>query len=110
MIYASIGPCIGKKNYEVDLKFFKKFILRSNKNRKYFSKKNKNKKLFDLRKFVADKLIKLKINVDHVNFDTFDEKNYFFSYRRSSVLKLKDYGRCISVISLKQIKFENFKK
>ena len=101
MIYASIGPCIGKKNYEVDLKFFKKFILRSNKNRKYFSKKNKKKKLFDLRKFVADKLIKLKINVDHVNFDTFNEKNYFFSYRRSSVLHLKDYGRCISVISLK---------
>ena len=100
-IYAAVGPCIGKKNYEVDLKFFKKFILRSNKNRKYFSKKNKKKKLFDLRKFVADKLKKLKINVDHVNFDTFNEKNYFFSYRRSSVLKLRDYGRCISVISLK---------
>ena len=24
-IFASVGPCIGKKNYEVDLKFFNKF-------------------------------------------------------------------------------------
>jgi len=27
-IFAAIGPCIGKKNYEVDLKFFKMFILK----------------------------------------------------------------------------------
>ena len=37
-IFAAIGPCIGKKNYEVDLKFFKMFILKSKKNNKYFSK------------------------------------------------------------------------
>ena len=45
-IYASVGPCIGKKNYEVDNDFFKKFMLKSRKNRKYFSKKNKKKKNF----------------------------------------------------------------
>ena len=27
-IYASVGPCIGKKNYEVDLKFFKMFMVK----------------------------------------------------------------------------------
>ena len=91
-IFAAIGPCIGKKNYEVDLKFFKMFILKS--------KKNKNKMIFDLRNFVSDKLLKLKVDVDHVNFDTFREKNNFFSYRRSTILKEKDYGRCISVIRL----------
>ena len=66
----------------------------------YFSKKNKTKKLFNLRKFVADKLKKLKINVDHVKHDTFKEKMNFFSYRRSCKLKQNDYGRCISVICL----------
>ena len=100
-IYASVGPCIGKKTYEVDNNFFKKFVKKSKKNRKYFTRKNEYKKLFNLRKFVADKLIRQKVIVDHINRDTFKDKNNFFSYRRSSILKQKDYGRCISVISLR---------
>ena len=32
-IIACVGPCIGKKNYEVDLKFYKKFISKSKKNK-----------------------------------------------------------------------------
>ena len=99
-IYASVGPCIGKKSYEVDIKFFKKFVKKSQKNKKYFSNKNKNKKLFNLRKFVADKLLELKVKIDHVNRDTFKETNNFFSFRRTTILKQKDYGRCISVIKL----------
>ncbi len=99
-IYACIGPCIGAKSYEVDLNFYNKFIYRSKKNKKYFSKKNEFKKLFNLRRFVADKLLDLKVKIDHVNYDTFKEKNYFFSYRRSTILNQKDYGRCISLIRL----------
>ena len=99
-IHASIGPCIGKKNYEIDLNFYKKFLNKSKKNKKYFFHKNKYKKLFNLRKFVSDKLLELKVKVDHVNHDTYSEKVNFFSYRRSCKLKQNDYGRCISVISL----------
>ena len=99
-IYASVGPCIGKKNYEVDNDFFKKFMLKSRKNRKYFSKKNKRKNFFNLREFVSDKLLEMKVKIDHVNRDTFKETNLFFSYRRSTFLKQTDYGRCISVIRL----------
>ena len=84
----------------MDIDFFKRFKIKSKKNNKYFYYKNKNKKLFNLRKFVEDKLIKLKVKVDHVNHDTFQEKNNFFSYRRSCKLKQIDYGRCISVIRL----------
>ena len=47
-----------------------------------------------------DKLKAHKVNIDHVNHDTFREENNFFSYRRSSLLKEADYGRCISVIRL----------
>ncbi len=39
LIYACVGPCIGKKSYEVDVSFFKKFLKKSRKNKKYFSKK-----------------------------------------------------------------------
>ena len=99
-IYASIGPCIGKKSYEVGLEFYKRFISKSKKNKSYFEFKNKDKKFFDLRKFVHDKLKAHKVNIDHVNHDTFREENNFFSYRRSSLLKEADYGRCISVIRL----------
>ncbi len=99
-IYACVGPCIDKKNYEVDIKFYKKFLSKSEKNKIYFRHKNKTKKLFDLRKFVTNKLLELNIKVDQVNKDTFDEKSNFFSYRRSRKLKQKDYGRCISTVRL----------
>ena len=99
-IFASIGPCIGKKSYEVDLNFYKKFLKKSKKNKKYFFHKKTNKKLFNLRKFIADNLIELNVEVDHVNHDTFKEKMNFFSYRRSFKLKQNDYGRCLSVIRL----------
>ncbi len=99
-IYASIGPCIGEKSYEVDILFYKKFVSKSRRNKIYFKHKNKTKKLFNLRKFVTDKLLKLNVIVDQVSKDTFTDKSNFFSYRRSQKLKQKDYGRCISVVSL----------
>ena len=99
-IYASVGPCIGNKSYEVNNKFYKMFVSKSWKYKIYFKEKNKTKKLFNLRKFVTDKLLKLGIKVDHVNKDTFSEKSNFFSYRRSFKLKQKDYGRCISTVRL----------
>ena len=103
-ILATIGPCIGKKNYEVDLNFYKKFLKKSKKNFVYFSYKNKDKKFFDLRKYVNDRLIKLNVEVDHVNKDTFKDKSNFFSYRRSKKFKENDYGRCISIISLSKFR------
>ncbi|MEC7099257.1 MAG: peptidoglycan editing factor PgeF [Pseudomonadota bacterium] len=99
-IYACIGPCIGKKSYEVDLIFYKKFINKSYQNKKYFMKKNNRKKLFNLRRFVADKLVKHNVKLDHINRDTYVEKSNFFSFRRSCKLQQKDYGRCISVIGM----------
>jgi copper oxidase (laccase) domain-containing protein len=53
-----------------------------------------------LRKFVSDKLKEYNVIVDHINRDTFIEENNFFSYRRSCKLLQKDYGRCISTVSL----------
>ena len=102
-IYACIGPCIGKKSYEVDINFYKMFITQSRDNKIYFSNKSKKKKLFNLRKFVTNKLVKANIKVDQVYRDTFVEKSNFFSYRRSRKLKQKDYGRCISSICMPEL-------
>ena len=102
-IYACVGPCIGKKSYEVDENFYKMFMAKSKNNKIYFSNKNKNKKLFNLRKFVTNKLVKFNIKVDQVDRDTFAEKSNFFSYRRSCKLKQKDYGRCISSVCMPEL-------
>ncbi len=98
--YACVGPCIGKKSYEVDSLFYEKFVSKSGKYKIYFTYKSKTKKFFNLRRFVTEKLLKLNVKVDQVNKDTFVDKSNFFSYRRSRKLKQKDYGRCISAISL----------
>ena len=99
-IYACVGPCLAKKNYEVDYDFYKKFIRKASRNRRYFSQKNSSKKLFNLRKFVTDKLQELKVKVDQIDKDTFAQESNFFSYRRSNKLQQKDYGRCISVVCM----------
>tara|TARA_B100000575_G_scaffold290516_1_gene294363 strand:- start:698 stop:1450 length:753 start_codon:yes stop_codon:yes gene_type:complete len=98
--YACVGPCIGRKSYEVDNLFYEKFMAKSRNNKTYFTRKGKTKKLFNLRKFVTDKLLEFNVKVDHVNKDTFADKSNFFSYRRSCKLKQKDYGRSISTICL----------
>ena len=95
-IFAAVGPCIDKKSYEVDIIFYEKFVRKSKKNRKYFSDKGKVKKFFNLRKYVTDKLLKLKVKVDQIDKDTFTQKSIFFSYRRSRKLE----QRCISTVCI----------
>ncbi len=94
----AIGPNISMKNYEVGKKFKDKFVKKDNKNIKFFENK-KNKIYFDLFNYVK-KLVKLNQikNIDQLNIDTFNEKNNFFSARRSLKLNHNDYGRNISII------------
>ena len=100
-IHAAIGPCISQKNYNVKKDFLKKFLKKNKKNSIFF-KKRKNEIYFDLPKFVISQLKFNKIsNIDHINIDTFDNKNNFFSARRSLKKNEPDYGRNISVIMLK---------
>ena len=100
-IYIAVGPCIGVKSYEVDKDFYDKFIKESKKNEVFFFHNKKSKFLFDLRKYVNSKINEFDIeHVENIDFDTYAEKENLFSYRRSRQLGEKDYGRCISTISL----------
>ena len=97
-LFAIVGPCIDKKNYEVKNDFFKKFIEK-NKNNEVFFKINKNKYFFDLRGYINKQLLLLNIkNIENIEEDTFSNSEFFYSYRRSSSNNENDYGRCISVI------------
>ena len=99
-ITAVIGPCIHQNSYDVKEDFKKKFIKKDKKN-KIFFKKKKDLLYFDLPNFVKSQLkINRIINIDMMNIDTYDEKNNFFSARRSLRLKHDDYGRNISIIMI----------
>ena len=98
-LIAVIGPCIDKKNYKVKEDFFNKFVSQENNNKIFFNKIGNEEFLFDLRAFINKEILKSGIkNVENLEMDTFSQKEFFYSYRRSQLNKEKDYGRCISVI------------
>ena len=98
-LIAVVGPCIKGKNYEVRGDFLEQFISKDKKNEFFFQKISSEKYTFDLRSFINKEIVNLKIqNIENIERDTFAEKKFFYSYRRSCINKEKDYGRCISVI------------
>ena len=98
-LIAAVGPCINKKNYEVKADFFEKFIIQDKNYESFFKKISSEKYFFDLRGFINKELSNLNIkNIDNIEMDTFSEKEFFYSYRRSRLNEEQDYGRCISVI------------
>ena len=100
-LIVAIGPCIGKKSYEVDKLLKLKFLRQRKYYKKFFKASKKGKFLFDLRSIVNYKLKKVGVKeIDNINLDTFKDSKNFFSHRRSKQLKEPDYGRCLSVITL----------
>ena len=98
-LIAVIGPCINKKNYEVKIDFFKKFINQDKKNENFFEKISDTQYNFDLRGFINKELFNLGIKkIENIEMDTFLKKELFYSFRRSRLNKEQDFGRCISVI------------
>ena len=99
-MHAVIGPCITKKNYNVREDFLRKFLKKTKKNTIFF-KTRKKTTYFDLPKYIKSQLKSNKIsNIEHINIDTFEAKNKFFSARRSLRLNHADYGRNISIIMI----------
>ena len=101
-IISCIGPCIGKDSYWVKYDFYKKFIYKNNKNKKFFSKINKDKSMkFNLNLYIRSRIKETGIKKNYYrSFDTYKDKKNFFSYRRSKENNELDYGRCMSIITL----------
>ena len=98
-LIAIVGPCIGKESYEVKVDFYERFVSKNPKYEKFFKKIGNEQYIFDLRGLINNEIYDLNIkNIENIEMDTFSEKEFFYSYRRSSLDKEKDYGRCISVI------------
>jgi len=98
-LFAVVGPCIGKRNYEIKIDFYEKFVNQNPKYEEFFKKISDEKYIFDLRGFINSEISDSNIkNIENIEMDTFSKKNFFYSYRRSSLNNEQDYGRCISVI------------
>jgi len=98
-IIAVVGPCIAQDNYEVKDEFYKNFLDEKLTYKRFFKTTISGKYFFNLRSFVNNEISNLKIkNIENIEMDTFSQKEFFYSYRRSCINSEQDYGRCISVI------------
>jgi len=98
-LIAVVGPCIGKESYEVKIDFYERFVSQNLKYEEFFKKISDEKYIFDLRSFINNEISDSNIkNIENIEMDTFLEKEFFYSYIRSSLNNEQDYGRCISVI------------
>ena len=98
-LIAIVGPCIGKESYKITIDFYERFVSQNPKYEQFFKKIANGKYIFDLRGFINNEISDSNIkNIENIEMDTFLEKEFFYSYRRSCVNKEQDYGRCISVI------------
>mgnify|MGYP006140810509 CR=1 FL=1 len=95
-----IGPCINKKNFEVENVFKNKFIKKDKNYKKFFSNSsNKDKSLFDIRALIKYQLLENGIkNIKNIDLDTYSNKNLFFSHRRSTHQNRLPTGRMINII------------
>ena len=109
MVKVALGPCLKQKSYEVDFDFMEKIVAQNKSYEKLFKQKsdNKNKYLFDCTKYCIEKLKAEGFkNIEVLNFDTYTQKDLFFSYRRSIITKdfaetPTDEGRILSIVALK---------
>ncbi|MGY8956363.1 MAG: peptidoglycan editing factor PgeF [Alphaproteobacteria bacterium] len=101
-IAAAVGPCIGPTSYEVGPEFPIPFLNQDPANDQFFANKPKSDRLlFNLPAFVLNRL--KQASVTHcisTGHDTYSDPN-FFSYRRSCHRNEPDYGRNLSLITLK---------
>jgi YfiH family protein len=100
-IVAAVGPTIGRKSYEVDEGFFRRFTSEDEAHEHFFSSGKPNHYQFDLEGFVVARLAAAGLTrIEALGLDTYSDPDRFFSYRRATHRGEPDYGRQISLIAL----------
>ena len=101
-VQAVVGPCIGPDAYEVGPEFHARFVAADAQNARFFRRSSPESQWhFDLPAYVAHRLNGAGAGrVDLVGRCTYRDEQDFFSYRRTTHRKERDYGRQLSVIAL----------
>jgi YfiH family protein len=101
-IKAAIGPAIQQLSYEVGPDLHTRFLTRDDSHERFFIPSRKaGHFMLDLPGFVEAELEKAGLlEIENLNRDTYDEHEFFFSYRRATHRGETDYGRQLSAIAL----------
>ncbi|HEX8263397.1 MAG TPA: peptidoglycan editing factor PgeF [Allosphingosinicella sp.] len=100
-IAAAVGPCIGRRSYEVDDAFLRRFAEADPDHERFFSPGREGRHQFDLEGFVVSRLAAAGVaRIEALGEDTYGQPDRFFSYRRATHRGEPDYGRQISLIGL----------
>ncbi len=99
---ACVGPCIGRKSYEVTEGFTEPFLNHDEESEHFFTSAAKEGHLlFDLPGYCAWRLSLVGVkSVSVLDVDTYSNEKEFYSYRRMTHRGETEYGRQISVISI----------
>jgi len=98
---AAIGPTILRTSYEVDEAFMRRFMEADPQNERFFSDGRTGHAWFDLEGYNAARLAAAGIGrVETLGLDTYALADRFFSFRRTTHRRERDYGRQISLIAL----------
>ena len=101
-IKVALGPCIGPESYEVSEGFQNPFFEEDRDSIMYFKPGTPGKLWFDLPAYIKFRLERAGIrNVTLSGIDTYKEEEDYFSFRRATHNQEKDYGRELSVISIR---------
>lgn len=98
-IVASLGPSIGRQNYEVGPEFVERFLAVDPAYGRYFTPSGKpGHSMFDLPAFTTQRLDDAGVTAENLDICTYPDEDRFFSYRRTTHRQEPDYGRQISAI------------
>ncbi|MFN3933324.1 peptidoglycan editing factor PgeF [Parvibaculum sp.] len=102
-IVAAIGPCISQEAYEVGPEFHERFLSEDAANTRWFKpSENPGHFMFDLPGYAVARLESSGIGtVAALGHCTYQDEKRFFSFRRTTHRKEKDYGRQISALMLR---------
>jgi hypothetical protein len=100
-IVAAVGPTIGRKSYEVDEDFFRRFVAADDDYDLFFTDGRPGHYQFDLEGFVLARLAAAGVRrIEALGLDTYADPERFYSYRRATHRGEPSYGRQISIIAL----------
>jgi hypothetical protein len=100
-IAAAVGPCIARRSYEVDERFFRRFAEAEPEYERFFTLGREGHHQFDLEAFAVARLAEAGVTrIEALGEDTYSQAERFFSYRRATHRGEPTYGRQISLIAL----------
>lgn len=102
-IRACVGPCIGRRSYEVGADFPEAFIDHNPESERFFASATREGHfIFDLSGYCVWRLAIAGVkSIVALDKDTYSKEEEFYSYRRMTHKGEEDYGRQISVVSIR---------